>query len=67
MVDANDIANMRLITLKAALKLELKGMMRSRRPSAYQMLRELGYRGSREKVLAAVQEDVDKILQERGK
>ena len=41
----------RLLTLRAMLKLEMKGMTRSRAPSAYSMLKQLGYTGSREKIL----------------
>ena len=41
----------RLLTLRAMLKLEMKGMKRSRAPSAYSMLKQLGYIGSREKIL----------------
>ena len=62
-----DTRGARLIALKAALKLELKGMVRSRPPSAYSMLRkEYGYQGSREKVLAAVEHDISIMLGERG-
>lgn len=41
----------RLLTLRAMLKLEIKGMRRSRAPSALMMLRVMGYRGSREQIL----------------
>ena len=40
-----------LLTLRAMLKLEMKGMKRSRAPSALMMLRIMGYRGSREQIL----------------
>lgn len=62
MVEARSIGDIRLITLKAALKLELRGMMRSRKPSAYKMLKDLGYKGSRETVLAAVEKDIAILL-----
>jgi hypothetical protein len=41
-----------LLTLRAMLKLELKGMSRSRAPSAYSMLKKMGYKGTRQEVLA---------------
>ena len=41
----------RLLTLRAMLKLEMKGMTRSRAPSAYSMLKQMGYKGSREQIL----------------
>lgn len=41
----------RLLTLRAMLKLEMKGMTRSRAPSAYSMLKQIGYKGTREQVL----------------
>jgi hypothetical protein len=47
----NQIDMARLLTLRAMLKLEIKGMARSRAPSAYSMLKQIGYKGSREKVL----------------
>ena len=40
-----------LLTLRAMLKLEMKGMKRSRAPSAYSMLKQIGYKGSREQIL----------------
>ena len=41
----------RLLTLRAMLKLEMKGMKRSRAPSAYAMLKTMGYKGTREQIL----------------
>ena len=46
------IEQARLLTLRAMLKLEMKGMQRSRAPSAYSMLKSMGYKGTREAVLA---------------
>lgn len=48
----NQIDMARLLTLRAMLKLELKGMTRSRAPSAYAMLKKMGYKGTRQEVLA---------------
>lgn len=47
----NQIDTARLLTLRAMLKLEMKGMKRSRAPSAYSMLKQMGYTGTREKIL----------------
>jgi len=56
------ITNARLLTLRAMLKLEMKGMKRSRAPSAYSMLKQLGYKGSREVVLAQLDKERQEIL-----
>lgn len=47
----NQIPMAQLLTLRAMLKLEIKGLRRSRAPSALMMLRVMGYRGSREQIL----------------
>jgi len=64
-VDTKDgIAFARLAALKGALKLETLGMKR-RGPSALSILkREYGYKGSRAKVLAAVEADIRAALGE---
>lgn len=54
--------NARLLTLRAMLKLEMKGMKRSRAPSAYSMLKSMGYKGSREAVLAKLNQQREDIL-----
>ena len=46
------IEGARLLTLRSMLKLEMKGMSRSRAPSAYSMLKTMGFKGTREQVLA---------------
>lgn len=52
MTTNEDIKNFRLRTLHSALKLEAKGMKRSRGPTAYSIIKkELGLQGSRQKVL----------------
>ena len=56
------IVNARLLTLRAMLKLEMKGMTRSRAPSAYSMLKSMGYKGSREAVLAQLDQQREEIL-----
>jgi len=58
----NQIEMARLLTLRAMLKLEMRGMTRSRAPSAYSMLKQLGYKGSREVVLAQLDEVRQEML-----
>ena len=48
----NQIDMAQLLTLRQMLKLEMKGMSRSRAPSAYAMLKKMGYKGTRQEVLA---------------
>lgn len=51
----------RLITLKHALRLEIAGLRKSRGPSAYSIVKkELGFKGSREKVYDQLKEYIDK-------
>jgi succinylarginine dihydrolase len=49
----------RLCTLRTMLRLEILGMSRSKAPSALSMLRKMGYKGDREKVLAQVVADIN--------
>ena len=51
-----------LLTLRAMLKLELKGLSRSRAPSAYSMLKKMGYKGTRQEVLAQLDAARNEIL-----
>ncbi len=46
------IEGARLLTLRSMLMLEMLGMKRSRAPSAYSMLKTMGFKGTREQVLA---------------
>lgn len=56
------IPDVRLITLKHALRLEVAGLTR-RGSSAYAILkREFGYRGDKRAVLAAVSADIENML-----
>ena len=50
----------RLATLRTGLKLEIKGMRVSRGRTCYSILKGMGYKGSREKVLEQVAADVEK-------
>ena len=59
------IVNARLLTLRAMLKLEIKGLTRSRAPSAYSMLKNLGYKGTRQAVLAQLDAQRNEILEIR--
>jgi len=58
----NQIDMARLLTLRAMLKLELKGLSRSRAPSAYSALKKLGYKGTRAEVLAQLDAKRNEIL-----
>lgn len=54
----DQIARYRLATLRAALRLEILGMKRSRGPSAYAILKKEGFTGTRADIL----EQINKIL-----
>lgn len=56
------IGQAQLLTLRAMLKLEIKGMKRSRSPSAYSILKTMGYKGTREEVLAQLDAKRNEIL-----
>jgi len=48
----NQIEGARLLTLRSMLILELKGISKSRGPTAYSTLKMMGFKGTREKVLS---------------
>jgi hypothetical protein len=52
----------RLLTLRQMLKLELKGLSKSKGPTAYSTLKMLGFKGTREKVLADLNDWRDELL-----
>ncbi len=52
----------RLLTLRQMLKLEMRGMSRSKGPTAYSTLKMLGWKGTREKVLSDLNEWRDNLL-----
>ena len=54
----------RLLTLRQMLKLEMKGMSRSKGPTAYSTLKMMGYWGTREKVLSDLDAWRDELLGE---
>ena len=58
----DQIEGARLLTLRSMLKLEMKGMYRSRSPSAYSMLKQMGFKGTREQVLAQMDEIRNELI-----
>jgi hypothetical protein len=54
----------RLLTLRQMLKLEMKGMSKSKGPTAYSTLRMMGFKGTREKVLSELDAWRDNLLGE---
>ena len=56
------IENYRLATLRTALRLEIRGLRMTSRRTSYAILKDLGYKGSRQKVLDDVTTDVESIL-----
>lgn len=61
----NQIEAARLLTLRQALKLELRGMKRRGR-TAYSILRDMGFKGSREAVLEQLDDIRNDILNQKG-
>lgn len=55
----------RLCTLRSGLSLELKGLKHSGR-SCYAVLKEMGYKGSRQAVLASVILDIETAFKQLG-
>ena len=52
----------RLLTLRQMLKLELKGMSKSKGPTAYSTLKMMGWKGTRESVLTQLDAWRDELL-----
>lgn len=50
------IEGARLLTLRAMLKLEMLGMHRSKGRTAYAILKDMGFKGTRAEVLAQMDE-----------
>lgn len=63
-ITGNQIEAARLLTLRQALKLELRGMKRRGR-TAYSILRGMGFRGSREAVLAQLDDIRAQLIGEK--
>ena len=53
------IERYRLATLRAALKLEILGMKRSRGPSAYAILKKEGFTGTRAEILEQINKQLE--------
>ena len=63
----NQIDDARRLTLRQMLKLEIRGLSKSRGPTAYSTLKAVyGYKGSREKVLSELDAWRDALLQLAG-
>jgi hypothetical protein len=60
----SQIEGARLLTLRQMLRLEMRGMRKSRGPTAYATLKALGFKGSREKVLAQMDEIRNQLVGE---
>ena len=56
----------RLLTLRQMLKLELKGLSKSRGPTAYSTLKMMGWKGTRESVLTQLDAWRDNLLTTKG-
>lgn len=56
----------RLLTLRQMLKLELKGLSKSKGPTAYSTLKMMGFKGTREKVLSDLNDWRDEFLTPQG-
>lgn len=55
----DQIARFRLATLRAALRLEIAGMKRSRGPSAYAILKKEGFTGTRADILEQINKQLE--------
>ena len=64
LITPDQIEGARLLTLRSMLKLEMKGMTRSRAPSAYSMLKQMGFKGTREQVLVQMDEIRNQLIGE---
>jgi len=61
-ITGTQIDDFQLLALRQMLKLEMRGMTRSRSPSAYSILKKIGYTGTRESVLAQLDDRRREIL-----
>jgi hypothetical protein len=60
----NQIEGARLLTLRQMLILEMKGMSKSKGPTAYSTLKMMGFKGTRESVLAQLDEIRNQLIGE---
>lgn len=56
------IEGARLLTLRQMLKLEVLGMTRSKGRTAYAILKDMGFKGSRDKVLVQLDEKRNELI-----
>ena len=56
MLTGHQIEAARLLTLRQMLNLEIKGLSKSRGPTAYSTLKMMGYKGSRQSVFDQLSE-----------
>ena len=56
----------RLLTLRQMLKLEMRGMSKSKGPTAYSTLKMMGWKGTREKVFSDLNEWCNNLLTTEG-
>ena len=64
-ITGNEIKYARLLTLRAALKLEMKGIKAVNGTTAYAILKREGFKGSRAKVLAQLDEIRNQLVGEK--
>jgi len=64
-ITGNEIKYARLLTLRAALKLEMKGIKVINGTTAYATLKREGFKGSRAKVLAQLDEIRNQLVGEK--
>ena len=64
LMTGSQIEGARLLTLRQMLKLEMKGMSKSRGPTAYSTLKMMGFKGTRERVLSQLDEIRNKLVGE---
>ena len=62
----DQIAHFRMLTLRAALKLEIAGMKRSRGPSVYSILKAEGFTGTRAAVLQQLNDQLERADHEQA-
>ena len=64
-ITGNEIKYARLLTLRTALKLEMKGIKVINGTTAYAILKREGFKGSRAKVLAQLDEIRNQLVGEK--
>jgi hypothetical protein len=60
----SQISAAQLLTLRQMLKLEMKGMSKSRGPTAYSTLKMMGFKGTRERVLSQLDDIRNQLVGE---